>query len=399
MSGKKNIVYLGCSGFPYGLAEIQKIMLISKSVILEGNTVTVICKRGMHDIKLRPDMKASGNYDGIEYIYTAGTAFRYNGFFKRNFLKVKGVINEILLLKKLANKNKIDCAVLSTHSYAAVLYYYILSKIIGFKTILNYVEFYSGLEKKWPDADKWLNDKLFDKYAPRLTDGVFIISEFLINHLKKVSPAKRYLKIPNLTDVERYNGIEFQEGDKYLLFCGAAGYFEIIKFIIDSFEDLNTTSAFLYLVINGHEIDKEEVRKYIDSSKHKNRIRFLTRLTDKELSGYYLNSIALLIPLRSTLQDVARFPHKIGEYLASGSPVISTNYGEVKYYFKDMENMLIAESYDINLFTRKMQFVLDNPKEAKRIGENGKEIAFNQFDYRANGKRIIKFIDELNSNK
>lgn len=397
MIEKKNIVYLGSSGFPYGLAEIQKIILISRGVVLKGNNVTVICKRWMYEMTARPDVSATGNYEGIDYVYTIGTPFRNPNFIIRNLSKVKGVINEILLLRKMSKKNKIDAAILSTSSYSAVLYYVFLSKIFGFKTILNYVEFYSGIKKKRNAIGKKLNDMLLDSHALKLVDGVFIISEFLIDHLKKVSPQKRYLKIPNLTDVQRYNGIEKNETDKYFLFCSDAGYFEVIKFVINSFERLNTTSAFLYLVISGHEFHKDVVKEYIAGSNIKDRIRFLTKLTDKELSGFYINSIALLIPLRPTMQDRARFPHKIGEYLAADSPVISTNYGEVKYYFKDMENMLIAESYDINLFADKMQFVLDNPNEASRIGNAGKNIAYNQFDFRVNGDRIIKFIDELNS--
>ena len=50
MRNKKYIVYLGygCRGFPYGLAEIQRIILISKSQIEVGNSVTVISSKGMH---------------------------------------------------------------------------------------------------------------------------------------------------------------------------------------------------------------------------------------------------------------------------------------------------------------------------------------------------------------
>ena len=88
--------------------------------------------------------------------------------------------------------------------------------------------------------------------------------------------------------------------------------------------------------------------------------------------NYYKNAKALLIPLRPITQDEARFPHKIGEYLASGNPAISTNYGEIKHYFKDQETMLIADSYQINDFAGKMQYILDFPggskkKSAKRV--------------------------------
>jgi glycosyltransferase involved in cell wall biosynthesis len=347
----------------------------------------------MHNITDHPELKASGNYQGIDFVYTSGTPFRSNSFFARNFLKVKAVINEFLLLRKMKKSNKLDYAILSTNYYFPVLYYTVLSKVFRFKTVLNYVEYYSGVRKKWFQLSLRINDKLYDAYAPRHVDSVFLISEFLINHLKKIAPQKKYLKIPNLTDVERFNGIEIEHGQKYFLFCGAANYNEIVKFVINSFEKLSNTSTFLYLVINGSENDILQVKNYIDSSTSKNRIKFLSRLTDKELSSYYKSALALLIPLRPTFQDMARFPHKIGEYLASGNPVISTNYGEVKNYFVDMENMLIADSYDVNLFADKMQLVLDNPAEALKIGIKGKSIATNTFDYRAMGKVINEFLD------
>ena len=120
----------------------------------------------------------------------------------------------------MKNNNKLDYAILSTDSFYSILYYVILSKLFGFKTILNYVEYFSGMKKKWFQIGEWFNDKLYDKYAPSLVDAVFPISEFLIDHLKKVSHDKKYLKIPVLTDFERYSDIEISQEQKYFLFAG-----------------------------------------------------------------------------------------------------------------------------------------------------------------------------------
>ena len=278
------------------------------------------------------------------------------------------------------------------YNFYLVLYYSILSKAFGFKTILNYVEYYSAMKKKRFQIGKKINDKLFDRYAPLITDGVLPISEFLINHINKVSPSKRYLKIPGLTDFEKYDGIETLQNKKYFLFCGHVGYKEIIQFTIDSFGLLINASAFLYLVINGDENDILEIKKHANLNIHKDKIRIFSRLTEKELFTFYKNAIALLIPLRPTFQDIARFPHKIGEYLASGNPVISTNYGEVKYYFTNGVNMLLAESYDINLFADKMRFVIDNQEEAQKIAIEGKNMAIKLFDYRYKAKEIDDFL-------
>lgn len=398
MSNKKSIVFLGFNHFPHGLAEVQKIILISKSLILSGNSVTVICRNGYHNMADHPETRVSGIYEDIKYIYASGSCYRNKHFLKRRLNELKGKMNEFRLLRRFKKNNSLDYTILSTKNFYQVLYYSILSKLFGFKTILNYVEYSSAIEKRRLQIRKKINDKLFDKYAPILADAIFPISEFLINHITNISSSKKYLKIPGLTDLKKYEGIETLQIERYFLFCGAAGYKEIILFIIDSFELLGNNQTSLYLIINGSKNEIQEIKNYINNKKEK--VKILSNLTQKELFTYYKNAMALLIPLRPTFQDIARFPHKTGEYLASGNPVISTNYGEIKYYFRDGKNILLAESYDINLFAEKMQFVIDNPSEAKRIGLEGKNMAFELFDYRYKAKEIDDFLTfKLKTNK
>ena len=397
MISKKYVVYLGfgCRGFPYGLAEIQKIILISKSLVEAGNSVTVINSKGVLNRTGHPEMKDSGSFEGIDYIYTSGSPFRSDSFLERNLLKVKGFRNEYLLLRRLKKENKLDCAILSTHTFYLILYYSILSKILHFKILLNYVEFISGIKKEWYQIRLCMNDKLYDYYSPRLVDGVLVISEFLINHLKKIAPEKPYLKIPNLVDFERFKHIEINKTQKYFLFCGATVYKEVIFFIIDSFNCLNDITVELYLVINGPSGDFVEITDYINNTPHKDQIRVFSNLTHQQLNSFYKNAIGLLIPLRPVIQDIARFPHKIGEYIASGNPVISTNFGEIPYYFHDMLDMLIAGEYEIKSFADKMQFVIDQPEEAQKIGLRGKQIGLIKFDYRNNTVVINNFINSI----
>jgi glycosyltransferase involved in cell wall biosynthesis len=138
-----------------------------------------------------------------------------------------------------------------------------------------------------------------------------------------------------------------------------------------------------------------EVKNYIANSHKKDYIKLLSKLPEKELFTYYKNAMALLIPLRPTFQDIARFPHKTGEYMASGNPVISTNYGEIKFYFRDNKDMLLADSYDVKLFADKMKFAIDNQEAIKQIGATGKIIASFLFDYKCKAKEIDNFLDQL----
>jgi glycosyltransferase involved in cell wall biosynthesis len=393
---QKSIVYLGYSSFPYGLAEVQKIIMISKSFILTDNNAKVICRNGTHSKFQYPALKSKGEFDGIRYVYASGSCYRSNNFFMRRVYEAKGKVNEFLTLCKMKRNKRLDYAILSTRKFSSVLYYVILSKILGFKTILNYVEYYSAFKKRKSQYRKRLNDKLFDQYAPRIVNAVFPISEFLIKHISVIAPGKKYLKIPVLTNFDKYDNIEVLQDESYFLFCGDAGYKEIIFFIIDSFCLLKTTNPYyLYLVVNGKKESLEQIEKYASEQRIAKMIKIFSSLGENKLYGLYKGAKALLIPLRPTLQDAARFPHKTGEYLASGNPVISTNYGEIKFYFRDGDNMLLAGKYDKNLFAEKMQFVIDNPNEARAIGSRGRELARELFDYKNVAPDISKFLLSL----
>ena len=121
-------------------------------------------------------------------------------------------------------------------------------------------------------------------------------------------------------------------------------------------------------------------------------------MPDKSLAELYVNAVGMLIPLRPTIQDEARFPHKIGEYCASGNPIITTNYGEIKSYFVDGKSALIAEHYDVQEFADKMLYVISNPEKANEIGENGKRVGLINFNYEDCGKKIKKLILSLKNN-
>lgn len=377
------------------MAEVQKMTLVSQSLVHAGHSVNIISNWTMFKETDYPGFQKQGNIKGIDYVYTCDSAFQAKGAFGRKWQRFRGVIKEFFYLAKLKREKKIDFAILSTHSIRTLTYYVLVSKLFGFKTILNYVEFYSGIKKRNADTIVQINDYLYDKFGPKMVDANFPISEFLIEHLNKISPAKKYLKIPVLTDYHKYDGIVHKNEAPYFLYCGAALYKDVVKFVIDAYSSLSDPRFRLHLVVSGSQENMDILKAHMAQSKYPERIKLFSRLPEKDLFEQYKNAAALLIPLRPEFQDIARFPHKIGEYLASGNPVISSNYGEVKFYFTDHENMLIAENYDVKEFAEEMQFVMDNPEKARKIGEAGYQFGKRHFDYVLYGNMIGAFLEGL----
>ena len=124
-------------------------------------------------------------------------------------------------------------------------------------------------------------------------------------------------------------------------------------------------------------------------------VKVFRNLTDVQLSYLYANAKALLVPIRPNKKDIARFPHKIGEYLAASTTIITTAYGEIPNYFIDNYNALIAKDYNIDSYAAKMKLVISNPALASKIGINGFQTGLKKFDYRILSHRMEAFFDNL----
>lgn len=282
---------------------------------------------------------------------------RPNNFFKRNFIKLFSSLFEFRTFWKLNKEKKIDWINIYTQYFGLCLFYFFLSKIFKFKTILHYVEIRSEFNNR--NLFLKLNDFLYDNYVMFLFDKYVPISHFLDKHLKQSNSAISSLIIPPICDFDYFknNNLSNLLDETYFLYCGSTAYNDVILFIIESFEKMEQNeSVKLYLVLNG--IISDTIRALLEQKKE--RIKVFSNLEYNDLIGLYKNSLALLIPLRDSPQDEARFPQKISEYIASEKVIISTNYGEVRYYFKDNYNAIIAEDYDTDMYSKKMKWVFVN---------------------------------------
>lgn len=393
----QHIVFLGEAGFPKGLGAIQRMTLVAKALIHAGSEVKVICRKGVWDENDTVVYEPAGHYLGIEYAYTSRSVFRPNNFFKRNIEKLIGMAREFSYLRSLKKKNELEAAFISSMSSFHVLRYRIYSFLIGFPVILNFVELGSVMKGR-EGFLKRVNDLIFDRIIVRIVDGALPISEKLMNYYRSASPTKPCMKLPILCDFENFFIRPRTETDTVFLYCGAASYFELVDFLISAFDQLQPVGSEVYLdlILGGKAQELNRLKDRIKQAGNREHIRLMTNVPHKDIPGHYARASALLIPLRPTLQDEARFPHKIGEYLASGRPIITTPYGEIRHYdFLDGETALVADDYDVASFADKMHYLISHPEESETIGVKGREMGLKNFDYTRHGSRLRAFFNNL----
>jgi glycosyltransferase involved in cell wall biosynthesis len=156
-------------------------------------------------------------------------------------------------------------------------------------------------------------------------------------------------------------------------------------------------NVYLELILGGGEAELKRVKQRIEKAENKEQVKITTNVSHNDIPRHYCNASALLIPLRPTPQDEARFPHKIGEYLASARPMITTAFGEINHYdFIDGETALVADDYNVDSFAEKMRYILEHPEKSKEIGIKGRQMGLDNFDYSKHGQKLMNFLSSLN---
>jgi hypothetical protein len=194
-----------------------------------------------------------------------------------------GLMNELASLTRLKKERKLNGTIVVSMRFKGILYYSILSRVLQFKLFLSPGENSIAIAtRKWRE---WINKHLIDRWGVFCADVVLPISHHL-------------------------------------------------DFMIQAFERLVVQNVYLYRMVNG---DKEEMDHYherVRLNTEQEKIRTHLRLPSNVPGAKYMGAHGLLIPLRPT--DEVRFRLKIGEYMASGTLLITTVLGEIKYYFESI---------------------------------------------------------------
>lgn len=369
------------------MAAIQRQLLLGKALNYQEWKVTVISPRSIHSCN--SEIKRIGKLSQLLYIYLYHP-IRKTNFFTRNFQKLFEPFVEFALLLKLKNKHGIDIAIIShPNSFLQSIKYRSFSSLIGFKIFYNLVENYYG-RNNTPLFRK-TNNLLFNKFGVNFYDAILPISSNLNKDLVK---SVESLIVPIIVDFDKIDAIESKEKltTRYFAYCGSAGYYEAINFLIRSFIPIKKYNFKLVMVINGSHDELKRINNDITKYSLTESIELKMNLSNEQLYSIYKNSSGLLLPLFNTIQDNNRFPHKLAEYLASGVVVITHAVGDVANYLKDKENVLFAEIGSVESFSRKIEWVISNKEEAMKIGSAGKKVCKKYFDYKMISTSLSSFL-------
>lgn len=237
--------------------------------------------------------------------------------------------------------------------------------------------------------------KRYLKYVPKLC-GLFVISTALKEAFMGIG-AKNVTVVNMIVDANRFYGLKkCGSKDNYIAYCGtASNNKDGVDDLIKAFSIVHSLHPDIKLYIMGKAPTNEDSAgnlSLVDSLGLSSSVVFTGIIPAVEMPQMLVNASVVALARPDSLQARCGFPTKLGEYLLSGNPVVVTRVGDIPAFLQDGKTALLAEQRNPESFAKKLLWVLDNEKDAKVIGQAGREVALHSFNYLIETEKIVRTI-------
>lgn len=375
------MVFLG--PFPIGNVSTLRISSYCRALVNKGYFVKVYILAPTAEAKINKERL--GVDEGVEYEYlTKITWDKQNTSF---IIKIIYYLFGILKMCRYIFKDNMDI-LMTYHSEI------IFNSFIRFFTIIKKIPFV--LDKtEYPRRKDYFLERLKLKFF----NGIITISRELQRYYQKYNNS--IFLLPMSIDPKRYQGLqEVKRTDNITVVFGVHNrdciedsILGFIKFL----KDTGNTSSNLVLVgdycrlIEIHNL--QILNRTIRDSGFENRIIFKGPVPIDDIPSILKSSRVLLTTPR--MFKSGGFPTKLGEYLLSGVPVVSTRVGELEDYLSDKKDILFVEPNNIDYISKTLDWVFRNEYEANKIGLSGAEKANKVFNAETYVNDLILFLNKL----
>ena len=401
-----NIVILGDTfGFPHSQGGASRVRLFVRGLVQSGNHVHIILTRPSEYNGNILNIKFKGSFYGSEYEYTAGTTIVGNNFFKRRILNFKGFIVALYKLFSLKRKKQIDCLILYTREFFTVALFGIFSRLLGVRVFLEVCEWPEKFNEtgfnKLIKYHRNFKIYMFSRYAHKFADAFIVISDYLQNKISNLTKNKKPLiKIPILVDLESFECNKSNKNEEIfnIIYSGTPSYKDGIDYLLQSFKLVKLKINNSKLIIIGDTPGRSIIpllKKKARELGILNDVIFKGSIHFSEIPKNLCEADVLVLERPEGIFSKAGFPTKLGEYLATGIPVVITKTGDIPKYLNDNESAFIVDPGNIKEFANKIMYIYKNPEESRNIAIKGKEVAKNNFDYVKQCAKLSDFINKI----
>ena len=384
-------------GYPEGSGAAARTRAYAKGLMENGARVHVVSllPPGRRGAGMNP--APSGVHEGVSFEYACGTRTRRSTFLGRRLLEARLPIGLWRAARRHFAVTPGPRAVIAYSDQPTwIAITALVARSLRARCVVEVCEV--PLVSERSPARLALRRWLLDAVAYRLVDGFIAISTYLEDYLRQRVPSGTpIIRVPILVAAEEFTagaGALPDQAEGQIVFVGALGVEGEVPDLLDAFSRVTADhpDVVLKLVGDGSLAVREGLSAQVAQLGLHDRVVFAGWARREDLPGVLGAATVLVLPRRDALFSQAGFPNKLGEYLASGRPVVTTVTGEIASHLTDGETAYLVPPGDTAAFAAKICDVLDHPLEAAAVGLGGHDLAVRRFDRRRHGARLREFL-------
>lgn len=386
-------------GYPYGSGASSRVHAYAKGLLAAGARVTVLCVEPSEIAGDEVNAAAAGTYDGVGFMYTYGRTSRPARRSSRIWLKLTKWARFLWAVEAIAARcDGLDAIIV----YSRSLSWMGLCKLACRRHDALFVHEdcelpFRVVQGARVRAVRWL----YEHVAFRWFDGCLVISSWLDDYCRRrLRVPANVLPVPILVDVAAFEAAAGSPpvGDD-VVYCGYSTNPEVFD-LVEALSLVAGESPKVRLKVVGGTLRPAllpRLREHASRLGVADRVELVGELRRDELPPVLAAARLLALPRPDTPVFRAGLPTKLGEYLATGRPVVVNAVGDIPRYLRDRVDAYLVDAGDVATFAARLRHVIAHEAEADAVGLAGREAARTQFDPAFHGRRIVDFIGRLSS--
>jgi glycosyltransferase involved in cell wall biosynthesis len=239
----------------------------------------------------------------------------------------------------------------------------------------------------------WMLSKclaVYESWACAKLDGVIAATPFIRDKFLRINPMTVDINnYPLLQELK--NSSSWAEKHREVCYVGGItktrGIHEVCLAMA-----LLKTDARLNLVGAFSEEPFESQVKSLPGWARVNALGFLDRDGVRQVLSRSLVGLVLLRPVINYLDAL---PVKMFEYMCAGIPVIASNFPLWREIIQGNNCGLLVDPLDPAAIAKAIDYLVENPKEAQRMGENGRRAVEVRYNWESEEKKLLRFYDKI----
>lgn len=397
-------------GFPNGTGATARVTGYARGLQACGAEVQVLClgtsEPSSPEAVINTAVK--GVAGGISFEYACGSTVRSTSFWRRRWLRIKGLIGVGRRIRQQRGSKPMEAILLYSRSWLDAAFLRLATLKVGAVLIADVSEMpFSQTPICHPRASVFarLRRRLYNRTFFRWFDACIVVSDRLREHVAVFGTRDMaVLKVPVIVDTDEFRPIRrIEEFPRVILYCGLLNQRKDgVVTLMRAFGRIVAEFPDVRLRLIGDAEGSTRIPQFRTIAEHLgivDKVSFVGTVERSEVPVLLAAASVLVLARPRSLQADAGMPTKVAEYLASGAPVLITKTGEIATFLDDGLSAYIVPPDDEAAVAEALRHILAHPAEALAVGRRGRDVAIRHFDYRVVGSQVAAFIADLNDHR